>query len=32
MEETYDQIIGQLVKMIDGADNWLIKKQEHNRK
>ncbi len=28
MELTYNQIIGQLVKMIDNADKWLISKQE----
>jgi four helix bundle protein len=32
MEEAYDQILGQLVKMIDGADNWLIRKQESTKK
>ena len=32
LEEAYDQILGQLVKMIDGADNWLIRKQEDSKK
>ncbi len=25
MDAEYDQILGQLVRMIDGADDWLIK-------
>lgn len=25
MDENYDRIIGQLVRMIEGADDWLIK-------
>jgi len=25
MDEEYDRILGQLVRMIEGADDWLIK-------
>jgi four helix bundle protein len=31
MDKVYDQIIGQIVKMIDDADHWtIIKKQSHD--
>ena len=29
LESTYDQIIGQIVKMIEEADKWTIKKHRH---